>query len=53
MGDLRVGLVGAGWIAREHVETLERLGGAQIVAICDVDPERAKAVTDAATSAWA
>jgi myo-inositol 2-dehydrogenase/D-chiro-inositol 1-dehydrogenase len=49
MDDLRVGLVGAGWIAREHVETLERLGGTQIVAVCDVDPDRAKAVTGAAT----
>jgi myo-inositol 2-dehydrogenase / D-chiro-inositol 1-dehydrogenase len=47
MGDLRVGLVGAGWIARTHVETLERLGGTQIVAVCDVDPERAKAVAGA------
>jgi hypothetical protein len=53
MGDLRVGLVGAGWIARKHVETLEHLGGTQIVAVCDVDPERAKAVTGAtAYDSW-
>jgi myo-inositol 2-dehydrogenase/D-chiro-inositol 1-dehydrogenase len=53
MDDLRVGLVGAGWIAREHVATLEHLGGTQIVAVCDVEPERAKAVQGAtAYSNW-
>lgn len=38
---LRVGLVGAGWIASDHLSLLQRLGH-EIVAVCDVDPVRAE-----------
>jgi myo-inositol 2-dehydrogenase/D-chiro-inositol 1-dehydrogenase len=37
---LRIAVVGAGWIASEHLQTLPRLG-AQVVAICDTDLDRA------------
>ena len=42
MEPLRVGLVGAGWIARDHVAALGRAGGAELVAVCDLDAERAR-----------
>jgi predicted dehydrogenase len=39
---LHVGIVGAGNIARRHLENLRFLGGNQIVAICDLDLPRAQ-----------
>jgi myo-inositol 2-dehydrogenase / D-chiro-inositol 1-dehydrogenase len=42
MEAMRLGLVGAGWIAADHVAALERLGGAQIAAVCDLDLGRAR-----------
>lgn len=41
---LRVGIVGAGWIATDHRVVLEKLGH-EIAAVCDVDRERADALT--------
>jgi myo-inositol 2-dehydrogenase / D-chiro-inositol 1-dehydrogenase len=41
---LRIGIVGAGWIATDHRVVLEKLGH-EIVAVCDVDRERADALT--------
>jgi myo-inositol 2-dehydrogenase/D-chiro-inositol 1-dehydrogenase len=38
----RVGLVGAGWIAADHVAALEKRDDAQVVAVCDVDRARAE-----------
>ena len=40
MRPLRIGLVGAGWIAGDHVTVLRQLGGVEIVALCDLDPEK-------------
>ena len=40
MRPLRIGLVGAGWIAGDHVTILRQLGGVEIVALCDLDPEK-------------
>ena len=37
---LRIGIIGAGWIATDHVFVLRKLGH-DIVAVCDVDLERA------------
>ncbi len=37
---LRIGLIGAGWIAADHVVALRKLGH-EVVAVCDVDLERA------------
>lgn len=42
MAPLRFGLVGAGWIARDHVAALEEIGGSELVAVCDVDAGRAE-----------
>src|SRR5918992_999881 len=42
MEAMRLGLVGAGWIAVDHVAAIERLGGAEIVAVCDLDRGRAR-----------
>lgn len=37
-------MIGAGWIAASHVERLGRTSGAELVAICDVDEQRARAL---------
>jgi myo-inositol 2-dehydrogenase / D-chiro-inositol 1-dehydrogenase len=39
---MRVGVIGAGWIAEEHVAILRRLDGIELVAVCDVDEARAR-----------
>jgi predicted dehydrogenase len=41
---LRAGIVGLGWIARIHVPALDALEGVEVVAVCDVDLERAEAI---------
>ena len=50
MGIVRVGVVGAGWIAREHRRVLESVADASLVAVCDTDLDRA-AVLAAGTGA--
>src|SRR5688572_30722992 len=40
-GRRRVGLVGAGYVARFHVEALAALPGVEIAAVYDRDPARA------------
>ncbi len=47
---VRVGIIGAGWIATQHVATLRRLGGAEVVAVCDVDESRARELAGGAAS---
>lgn len=42
--NMRVALIGAGWIAAQHVATLERLDGVEVVAVCDIDEARARAL---------
>lgn len=44
MSDLRVGLIGAGWIAESHVLHIDAAPGARLVAACDLDLARAEAV---------
>ncbi|MGI8422082.1 MAG: Gfo/Idh/MocA family protein, partial [Gaiellaceae bacterium] len=39
---LRIGIVGAGWIADKHLETLAGLDGVEVVAVADLDEERAR-----------
>lgn len=39
---LRVGLIGAGWIACEHLAVLTRREDARVVAVCDLDEVRAR-----------
>jgi len=43
---VRVGVVGAGWIAREHRRVLDAAADAELVAVCDTDPARASALAD-------
>jgi D-apiose dehydrogenase len=43
MPDLRGGLIGCGWFARNHLYAWREVRGAEIVAVCDVDPGRARA----------
>jgi myo-inositol 2-dehydrogenase/D-chiro-inositol 1-dehydrogenase len=44
MDGMAVGIVGAGWIAKEHHRILQSLAGVDVVAVCDVDRERAEAL---------
>jgi myo-inositol 2-dehydrogenase/D-chiro-inositol 1-dehydrogenase len=39
---LRIGIVGAGWIAQTHVETISHVPAAAVVAVADVDLLRAR-----------
>src|SRR5215471_9820763 len=41
---MAVGIIGAGWIAKEHYRILGSLAGAEVVAVCDVGRERAEAL---------
>ena len=56
MSRLRVGLLGAGWIARVHAPAIEAAPDAELVAVCDLDAERARAVAEpsgaAAYTSW-
>lgn len=47
-GSVRVAIIGAGWIAAQHVATLRALEGADVVAVCDVDQARARALANGA-----
>jgi myo-inositol 2-dehydrogenase / D-chiro-inositol 1-dehydrogenase len=40
---LRIGVIGAGWIATDHIFVLRKLGH-DVVAVCDLDAERAAEV---------
>jgi len=42
MGDLRVGVVGLGWVAGAHIETFKSVTGAKVTAVCSrrkLDPK--------------
>lgn len=41
---MRTAIIGAGWIAEEHAAILRRLDGVELVAVCDVDDARARAL---------
>ena len=43
---LRVGIVGAGYVARYHIEALKRLDFVEVAAICDVDRTMAQTLAD-------
>ncbi|MGH7604406.1 MAG: Gfo/Idh/MocA family protein [Gemmatimonadaceae bacterium] len=40
--NFRIALVGCGRISRNHFEAIQKVDGLELVAVCDVDPERAK-----------
>ena len=48
MDKIRVGIVGAGWIAQAHHRILESLNEADVVAVCDLDRTRAEALAGGA-----
>jgi myo-inositol 2-dehydrogenase / D-chiro-inositol 1-dehydrogenase len=48
MDSIRVGMIGAGWIAQEHRRVLDSLPDAELVAVCDVDKERAETLAESA-----
>ena len=45
---LRIGVVGAGQISGAYLSTLRRLSNVEVVAVCDLDEERARTVAAAA-----
>jgi myo-inositol 2-dehydrogenase / D-chiro-inositol 1-dehydrogenase len=47
---VRVGIIGAGWIAAEHTANLARLDGVDVVAVCDVDEARARKLAGGAAT---
>jgi len=34
MSDLRIGIVGLGWVAGAHLETFKHVTGARVTAVC-------------------
>ena len=42
---MRVGLIGAGWISESHLPHIEAGGDADVVAVCDLDLDRAEAIS--------
>lgn len=53
MDSIRVGMIGAGWIAQEHRRVLESLADAELVAVCDIDAGRAQTLAgDAGARAY-
>lgn len=53
MSDLRIGVVGAGVMGADHVSTVHRwVSGAEVVAVADVDPERARTAAEAVGARW-
>ncbi|MGI9042961.1 MAG: Gfo/Idh/MocA family protein, partial [Gemmatimonadaceae bacterium] len=49
---VRVALSGCGRIAKNHVDAISRIEGLELVAACDPDPERAKAIAEPAGARW-
>jgi predicted dehydrogenase len=51
---VRVGLIGCGFFARNHLHSWKDLApaGADLVAVCDTDPAKAKAAAEAFEVAW-
>jgi predicted dehydrogenase len=43
MDTLRVAVVGTGWIAASHLRELKSAGDVEVVAVCDLDADRAAA----------
>jgi len=44
LDELKIGLIGAGWTAGEHVASLAAIGGVRVVAVCDINSVAAKAL---------
>ena len=42
MDSMPVGIIGAGWMAKEHRRVLGTIDGVSIAAVCDTDRQRAE-----------
>jgi myo-inositol 2-dehydrogenase / D-chiro-inositol 1-dehydrogenase len=47
---MRVGVIGAGWIALEHVAVLRGLDDVELVGVCDLDPGRCRLLAPEVTA---
>ena len=43
---MRIGMIGAGWIAANHAARIARTPGVELAAVCDLDAERARGLAD-------
>ncbi|ULU24028.1 NAD-dependent epimerase/dehydratase family protein [Dyella terrae] len=50
---LRIGIVGAGYVARYHIEALKRLDEVEIVGVCDLDFDAANKLAQTYDIGWA
>lgn len=48
----KIVLVGCGRIVKRHVQVLTRMAGIQLVAVCDIEPDRARAVAEPLGIPW-
>lgn len=46
MDPLRVGVIGTGWIARDHLRELQSIDAVAVTAVCDLDESRLAAFAD-------
>ena len=46
MKKVKIGLIGAGSIARTHLKAYAKLDNAEVVAVCDIDPANLKKTCD-------
>ena len=44
MAEIKVAVVGVGYVGREHARIYHAMGGVRLLGVCDIDEERAKAV---------
>ena len=51
-GTFRIALVGCGRISRNHVDAVSKIDGLEIVAACDENEERARAVGESLGAPW-
>jgi myo-inositol 2-dehydrogenase/D-chiro-inositol 1-dehydrogenase len=49
---MRVAVIGAGWIAADHVDVLTKRDDVELVAVCDVDRSRAERLAPAGASVY-
>jgi len=47
---VRVGIIGAGWIAAQHVATLRKMDGVDVIGVCDLDQGRARELANGAST---
>jgi predicted dehydrogenase len=43
---IRVGVIGAGWPAWQHIKGYQRIGGVEVAALCDLDEKRLHGIAD-------